>query len=507
MEIGVSNPYTNFLSISCNRKASVDPCIECEFFSRDAIENFKPFITHQMTSDEFFEQNHEMFDIIFIDGDHSYEQSLKDLNNALKVIPVGGFIILHDTTPIDFEATQITNFEKKLFYNGEVWKTVFAAKKFAPNHLQIGTVPHDFGVTVIKKLTANVPEIPMDDFDYYRDYNVPALNPIFDVREFHNKKVSFFTPLYNTPQQSIERTARTVLNQTNPSWEWVLYDDSNNDADAKRLEKFFESLNDKRIKYFKFNKRSGGVIGLAKKYATSLCTGDYLAELDHDDLVMPDIVEQILTHGEGFDFIYSNCASVIINEDETFTQGEHFGDIPGFAMGYGEYRSTVAINPLNGDQHDYQECICVPINPKTIRHIVGVPNHIRVWDKKFYDSIDGHNTDLRVVDDYELVVRSFLANGKFLHLDRLGYLQVFTGDNTTDKRRDEIQILVDSVLAKYDEQIRDEFVARNLEDWAYNWHLEKFGFCANCNYFGFNSVYHYCDVPSMVGADPVNCKI
>ncbi len=498
LEIGVSNPYTNYLKIKCKDKTSVDPCITCEYFSTESMKQFAKFITHKTTSDDFFEMNGDKkYDIIFIDGDHSYEQSLKDLNNALKVLEKDGFVVLHDAKPVDYNSTQISNFEKKLSYNGEVWKTVISAiQSNQPDSLKIGTFPYDFGVTVIKKLSDDVKEIKALDLDYYKDYSIPALNPIYDLEEFKTDKVSYFTPLYNTPQRSIERTTFSVLNQTNKHWEWVLYDDSNNEKDSERLRKYFESLKDTRIKYYRFNKQSGGLIGWSKKRAANLCTGKYLAELDHDDLLMPELTEMVLKNGDGFDFIYSNCGSIIINDDDSFSIGETYG--PGFAMGYGSYRTTLDINPLTGQLYEYQECICCPINPKTIRHIVGVPNHVRIWNKRFYDSIGGHNENMRVVDDYELIVRSFISGGKFLHLDKLGYLQINTGDNTTDKRREEIQILVRSVLYKYNEKIKQEFELRNMEDWAYKYHQE---------HFGFSKEYHYWDVPTMMNADTANCKI
>jgi glycosyltransferase involved in cell wall biosynthesis len=507
LEIGVSNPYQNFLSVRCDRKASVDPCIECEFFSKDAIEQFKPFITHQMTSDEFFARNTESFDIVFIDGDHSYEQSLKDLNNALKVIPVGGLVVMHDAMPIDFDSTKISNLQKGLGYNGDVWKTIVSAIRASAGYLKIGTVPYDYGVAVIKKLRPDMPEIKALDLDFYRDCSIPATNPVYDLAEFNNKKVSYFTGLYNTAQKFIERTARTVMNQTNPNWEWVLHDDSNNRSDADRLEKFFASLKDPRIKYYRFNRQSGGRIGCSKKRAANLCTGDYLAELDHDDLLMPDITEKILQHGEGFDFIYSNSASVAVNDDESFSNGEYFGEEHGFAMGYGAYRTTAALNPLNGYPTQYQEYTEVPVNPKTIRNIVGMPNHIRVWSKKFYDAIGGHNPNLAVADDYELFVRSFLAGGKFLHLDTLGYLQVNTDNRMTWVRNAEIQYLWNAVLATYDEKIKQEFELRNMEDWAYKWHSEKFGFQNYTCYHEALSLYHYYDVPPIVDADCANYVI
>lgn len=502
LEIGVSNPYTNYLSVKCGHKISVDPCIECEYFPRESIETFKPFITHQMTSDDFFAQNTETFDIVFIDGDHSYEQSLADLNNALKIVPVGGFVVLHDAMPIDYDSTQYSNFEKKLFYNGEVWKTTVSAIRNDDQNLLIGTFPYDFGVTVIKKLGPDVREIPYTELRYADDYSVAALNPVFDIDDFRDKKVSYFTGLFNTKSSVIERTTKCVLNQTNPNWEWVLYDDSNNAADAERLKKFFADIGDPRIKYFNFHAHRG-IVGLSKKRAANLCTGDYLAELDHDDLLMPNITDMILKHGDGFDFIYSNNASVVVHDDNSFTLGEYFE--PGFAMGYGSYRTTLAVNPLTGMLHEYQECIAPPINPKTIRHIVGVPNHIRVWDKKFYDKIGGHNTNLTVADDYELIVRSFLNGGRFLHLDMLGYLQVEDASRTTYGLNTEIQYLFNAVLANYDYPIKQEFERRGMEDWAYKYMIENIGF--DCDLYNTYNMYKYYDVPTYLEVPNISTKI
>ena len=50
-----------------------------------------------MTSDVWFEKNKSIkLDWIYIDGDHSYSQTKKDLNNSLKVVKSGGLIIGDD---------------------------------------------------------------------------------------------------------------------------------------------------------------------------------------------------------------------------------------------------------------------------------------------------------------------------------------------------------------------------------------------------------------------------
>jgi len=55
---------------------------------------------YQMTTDAFFEQNKENYNIIFIDADHSFESVKKDFENSLKILTQYGIIFLHDTDPM-----------------------------------------------------------------------------------------------------------------------------------------------------------------------------------------------------------------------------------------------------------------------------------------------------------------------------------------------------------------------------------------------------------------------
>jgi len=54
-----------------------------------------------MSTDEFFIENNEMFDVIFIDADHNFESVKKDFENALKILNKFGIVFLHDTDPIE----------------------------------------------------------------------------------------------------------------------------------------------------------------------------------------------------------------------------------------------------------------------------------------------------------------------------------------------------------------------------------------------------------------------
>ena len=48
------------------------------------------------TSNNFFSDNFQSFDLIFVDGNHSSEQVKKDINNSWKMLKNGGYLILDD---------------------------------------------------------------------------------------------------------------------------------------------------------------------------------------------------------------------------------------------------------------------------------------------------------------------------------------------------------------------------------------------------------------------------
>jgi hypothetical protein len=107
-----------------------------------------------------------------------------------------------------------------------------------------------------------------------------------------------------------------------------------------------------------------------------------LVELDHDDELTPWCVSSIV---EAFDkfpkasFAYTDCAEVIGDEHENASYPD------GWGFGYGSYRSEF----WRG--RDYLVTNYPDINSKTIRHIVGVPNHFRAWTHDFYHSMWGAN--------------------------------------------------------------------------------------------------------------------
>lgn len=51
------------------------------------------------TTDEYFLNNSEMFDMVFIDADHCFDSARRDLINSLERLNKYGVIVMHDTDP------------------------------------------------------------------------------------------------------------------------------------------------------------------------------------------------------------------------------------------------------------------------------------------------------------------------------------------------------------------------------------------------------------------------
>ena len=56
----------------------------------------KSLTKFKMTSDNFFNQNNAKFDFVYVDGDHSSDQVLKDLKNSWSVLNSDGFLLVDD---------------------------------------------------------------------------------------------------------------------------------------------------------------------------------------------------------------------------------------------------------------------------------------------------------------------------------------------------------------------------------------------------------------------------
>lgn len=134
LEIGVS-AGENFRDIRCETKVGVDP------------EPNTPATIHA-TSDDFFKNNKEKFDVIFIDGLHHADQVYRDIANALLCLNDDGYIVCHDMNP-ELEQHQVIPFNGGI-WNGDCWKAYVQLRQ-ERDDLAMYVVDADYGCGVIKK--------------------------------------------------------------------------------------------------------------------------------------------------------------------------------------------------------------------------------------------------------------------------------------------------------------------------------------------------------------------
>ena len=99
------------------------------------------------TSDQFFKDNKNTFDCIFIDGLHYYSQVKKDIQNSLKVLNSNGIILLHDCLPNNHFEQAVPRCQ--ITWNGDVWKAIVECR--VQEEIDTYTCYADFGIGVIFK--------------------------------------------------------------------------------------------------------------------------------------------------------------------------------------------------------------------------------------------------------------------------------------------------------------------------------------------------------------------
>lgn len=119
-------------------------------------------------------------------------------------------------------------------------------------------------------------------------------------------KFSILVPLYNTPEQYLQEMIQSVLDQTYANWELCLADGS--DREHKHVGQIAKKLanNDRRILYRKLEKNMG--ISGNTNACIEMATGDYIALFDHDDILHPSALFEMMKAicEKDADFIYTD---------------------------------------------------------------------------------------------------------------------------------------------------------------------------------------------------------
>jgi glycosyltransferase involved in cell wall biosynthesis len=118
--------------------------------------------------------------------------------------------------------------------------------------------------------------------------------------------ISVITPVFDTPLQRLEEAIESVLAQAYENWELLLIDDGSSDTDLLHSLPQL-AARDRRIILKSLGNHGG--ISAASNQALALAHGEWVTFLDHDDVIEPDALFQIVKLLQTYpdaDLIYSD---------------------------------------------------------------------------------------------------------------------------------------------------------------------------------------------------------
>ena len=144
IEIGVASGKSLALARSGTYAIGIDPTATTAddlFFHSPEAET----IVFPTTSNKFFSifdvvasTNHPVFNMAFIDGDHTFEQALLDFIHLERMADPSSAIFIHDCLPVDSKVAEKQRTTK--FWCGDVWRIIPCLKELRPD-LTIITLP------------------------------------------------------------------------------------------------------------------------------------------------------------------------------------------------------------------------------------------------------------------------------------------------------------------------------------------------------------------------------
>lgn len=199
-----------------------------------------------------------------------------------------------------------------------------------------------------------------------------------------NIKFSILVPLYNTPEQFLREMVESVQAQTYGNWELCMADGS--DDEHSNIEKICRNYvkKDRRIKYRKLNENRG--ISNNTNACIEMAIGEYIALLDHDDLLAPNALFEnaIAIEETNADVLYSD-------EDHLTIGGKHVNPF---------YKPDWSPDLLYSQMY-----IC----------------HFLVVKKTIFENLGGFRSEYNGSQDYDLVLRLSEQTNRICHIPLILY--------------------------------------------------------------------------------------
>lgn len=198
--------------------------------------------------------------------------------------------------------------------------------------------------------------------------------------------MSIIVPTYKTPEKFLHQMVDSVIKQTYSNWELCIADGSENDDTVIRIIKEYQEKDSKRIKVKALNENLG-IAGNTNE-ALALAEGDFVCLLDHDDLLTPDALYEVVSK------INENRANEVIYTDEDKVD-----------MDLKEYFQPYFKTDFNLDLLRSSNYIC----------------HFFVVSKQIVDEVGGFRKEFDGSQDYDFILRCVEKAQQVAHIHKVLY--------------------------------------------------------------------------------------
>ncbi|MGI4779701.1 MAG: glycosyltransferase family 2 protein [Janthinobacterium lividum] len=225
-------------------------------------------------------------------------------------------------------------------------------------------------------------------------------------------KISILMPTYNTATDVLQQAVDSVRAQIYENWELCIGDDCSTDPQVRKLIDACVA-SDARIKVVYARVNSG--VSSTTNRALEIATGEFVALMDHDDLLEKQAIYRIAEAvvADDPDFIYSD--EVIVAADGR--------NILGFA-----YRPQFSLEYLRS--HPY---------------IV----HMIAFRASLLRELGGLDTSLSISQDYDLIFRAIERARKIVHIPEILYRWRTQPDSSGHQQKDRVMESSRKVLAAH----------------------------------------------------------
>jgi len=255
-------------------------------------------------------------------------------------------------------------------------------------------------------------------------------------------RFSIFTPTHRS--DFLLEAFDSLLAQSEGDWEWVLVPNGSESVIPEQI-----ARHDKvRVVAAPAGLAEQGV-GALKKFACNACQGEYLVELDHDDLLTPNALQAL--------------ADAIVDQDQPgFLYSDFVNFYPDLSCQVYQDKFGWQSYPFDYKGHQYTAMRAFEVNASSLHLIFYAPNHIRVWRRDLYQSLGGHDATMAVADDHELLCRTYLSGEKMVHIPEVLYLYRMQDGrrNTHLERNAEIQRTQQTVSNRYTQKMVEQWCQR-----------------------------------------------